>query len=389
LPHIAVIGAGSLGCAVACALSRRGARVTVYEARHPGAGTSTTSFAWVNSSNKQPRAYHDLNVIGMAAHRELQALSTTGPRWFHPTGRLEWAEEPEHAEDLAARVASLDAWGYRSRWITRKEARELEPDLRIPAAVSEVASFPDEGYVLPALLLGRLLGEARDRGAVVRAPAVVQTIEPGPHGARIGLEGGVVEEADVAVSCAGRWSTGLLASAGYRVPLADPDAAGAATVGFLAWTAPLVARLRGIVTAPSVTLRPDGGGRLVLQHLPLDPAADPARPPRSEDPVAGHLRDGLARTLVGGEFARIEQIRVGQRALPADGQTICGWLGERGHLYVIATHSGITLGPLLGRLAAQEILTDGLAGPLSTFRPDRFDAPVLPDLDAARRPGDQ
>jgi glycine/D-amino acid oxidase-like deaminating enzyme len=363
--------------------------VTVYEARHPGAGTSTTSFAWVNSSDKQPRAYHDLNVLGMAAHRELQGLSATGPRWFHRTGRLEWAEEAEHAADLAGRVASLDAWGYPSRWITREEAVGLEPDLRIPAGVPEVAWFPEEGYVLPAVLLGRLLGEARDRGAVLRMPAAVQTIEPTPRGARIGLEGGLVEEVDVAVSCVGRWSTGLLASAGYRVPLADPDAAGSATVGFLAWTAPLVARLRGIVTAPTVTVRPDGGGRLVLQHLPLDSAADPARPPRPEDPVAGRLRDGLARTLVGGEYARIEQIRVGQRALPADGQTICGWLGDPGHLYAIATHSGITLGPLLGRLAAQEILMDGLAGPLSTFRPGRFGASVVPHVDTARRRGDQ
>lgn len=387
--RVAVIGAGIIGSAVARELSRRGARVTVYEAQRPGAGTSTTSFAWVNSSHKEPRVYHDLNVAGMAAHRELAALPAGSPQWFHATGRLEWAEEAEHQADLARRIARLDDWAYASRWITRSEALALEPDLRVPEAVREVAYFPDEGYVLPALLLSRLLGEAIDRGAELRAPVPVRAIDPTPRDVRLHLPGGDVDEVETAVSCVGRWSTGLLAASGYSVPLADPDVAGSATVGFLAWTAPLVARLQRVVTTPHVTARPDGGGRLLLQHLPLDSAADPACPPRPEDPVAGRLRDGLAEVLVGGEHARIEQIRVGQRALPPDGQTICGQLDRAGRLYVIATHSGITLGPLLGRLAADEILTGRPVDRLSPFRPERFQSSVPPHLEAARDPGDQ
>lgn len=389
MPRIAVVGAGVVGCAVARELSRRGARVTIYEAQRPGAGTSTTTFAWVNSASKDPRAYHDLNVAGMAEHRQLAALPSNAPQWFHATGRLEWAENTEHVALLGDRVARLDAWGHPSRWITRNEAVMLEPDLRVPDRVGEVAWFPDEGYVLPALLLSRLLGEAIERGAELRAPLPVRAMEPIPGGVRLHLAAGGVEEVDGAVSSVGRWTTRLLAAGGYRVPLADPDRAGSATVGFLAWTAPLVARLRRVVTTPHVTARPDGGGRLLLQHLPLDSAADPARPPHPEDPVAVRLRDGLAEILAGGEHASVEQIRVGQRALPADGHTICGRLDDAGRLYVIATHSGITLGPLLGRLAADEILSGRLVGRLSPFRPDRFDTCGPPHLEAARDPGDQ
>lgn len=370
--RIAVIGAGVVGSALARELSRRGARVAIYEARRPGAGTSTTSFAWVNSSNKEPRPYHDLNVAGMAAHRELASSPDPGPRWFHPTGRLEWVQEAEQLADLGDRIARLDAWAYPSRWITREDAMTLEPDLRLPGGVREVAYFPDEGYVLPALLLSRLLGEAIELGAELRAPVPVRAIEPGPRGMRLNVGEGDVDEVDVAVSCVGRWSTGLLAAAGYRVPLADPDLPGSPTVSFLAWTAPLVARLRRVVTTPHVTARPDGGGRVLLQHLPLDSAADPRRPPHPEDPVAQRLRGGLAEILSGGDQARIEQIRVGQRALPVDGQTICGPLDDAGRVYVIATHSGITLAPLLGRLAAEEIVAGRPASRLSPFRPDRF-----------------
>jgi glycine/D-amino acid oxidase-like deaminating enzyme len=40
----------------------------------------------------------------------------------------------------------------------------------------------------------------------------------------------------------------------------------------------------------------------------------------------------------------------------ADGFTIVGWLDDRRSVHAVVTHSGVTLGPLLGRLAAEEIL---------------------------------
>jgi glycine/D-amino acid oxidase-like deaminating enzyme len=36
------------------------------------------------------------------------------------------------------------------------------------------------------------------------------------------------------------------------------------------------------------------------------------------------------------------------------------------------THSGVTLGPLIGRLLAQEILTGEVEPVAAPFRPDRF-----------------
>ncbi|MDP8974517.1 MAG: FAD-binding oxidoreductase, partial [Actinomycetota bacterium] len=40
--------------------------------------------------------------------------------------------------------------------------------------------------------------------------------------------------------------------------------------------------------------------------------------------------------------------------------------------YEAVTHSGVTLGPLLGRLLAQEILSGEVDDLISPFRPDRF-----------------
>lgn len=80
-----VVGAGLVGAAVTYRLARGGARVALLDAGEPGRGTSAASFAWLNSHNKQPRAYHDLNVAGIAEHRALAAEFAAAP-WLHLDG---------------------------------------------------------------------------------------------------------------------------------------------------------------------------------------------------------------------------------------------------------------------------------------------------------------
>ena len=84
--RIAVIGLGVLGASAARALARGGAQVTVFERTAPGAGTTATSYGWVNSHRKHPRSYHDLNVAGMAEH---VALWEDGCDWYVRSGLLE------------------------------------------------------------------------------------------------------------------------------------------------------------------------------------------------------------------------------------------------------------------------------------------------------------
>jgi len=55
--------------------------------------------------------------------------------------------------------------------------------------------------------------------------------------------------------------------------------------------------------------------------------------------------------------------------IPADGLTVAGHVDDGGRLYVVATHSGVTLAPLLGRIAAAEIVDETLNEVLGPFRP--------------------
>ena len=70
--------------------------------------------------------------------------------------------------------------------------------------------------------------------------------------------------------------------------------------------------------------------------------------------------------------ATIDEVRVGFRAIPVDGRTVCGWLDSVEGLYVVVTHSGITLAPLLSQLVARELLELEAVPTLDPFRPGRF-----------------
>ncbi|MBV9379870.1 MAG: FAD-binding oxidoreductase [Streptosporangiaceae bacterium] len=371
--RVAVIGAGLIGAAVARELTLLGAETSVFEAGRPGRGASGTTFAWVNSHNKAPRAYHDLNVAGMEAHRELDRLPAPGPRWYFGYGNIEWAGGAAQAEWLASATARLGAAGYRTESVPAARVRDLEPDVVLPAGTDHAVFFPGEAYVLPALLLGRLLGEATDRGARLAWPAPVLETSVSTRGVRLRLGDGTEHEADVAICCAGRWTSELVAPLGCTVPL---DSQGPRAVGYLGYTDPVPVRLRRVLMTPRLNVRPDGGGRLLLHGLDLDPAGRSGSPDGAdagagnETLIAAELGRRLAEVLPGARDVRVT-VRAGRRVLPADGASVAGWADD-GRVYVIATHSGVTLAPLLGRLAALEVVRDSVQEMLRPFRPQRF-----------------
>src|SRR3989442_465153 len=84
------------------------------------------------------------------------------------------------------------------------------------------------------------------------------------------------------------------------------------------------------------------------------------------------LLDRTARVFPAARHVKIADTRIGVRPMPGDRHTIAGRVPGFVNAWVIATHSGITLGPLLGRLLADEIVRDAPSPALAPFRPDRF-----------------
>jgi glycine/D-amino acid oxidase-like deaminating enzyme len=125
-----------------------------------------------------------------------------------------------------------------------------------------------------------------------------------------------------------------------------------------------------IVHSPYVNLRPDASGRVVVHHSSIDQKLEDAG--ALEDSLCRELLESARRVVPALENAKVEDVRIGVRPMPEDGLPCVGSVPEIPGYYEAVTHSGVTLGPLLGRLLAREILADEVDGLISPFRPDRF-----------------
>jgi glycine/D-amino acid oxidase-like deaminating enzyme len=367
-----VIGAGIIGVCTALRLAQQGAEVTLIEAGLPGDGTSGTSFAWVNAGGKRPREYFDLNVAGMRAHRRLAAEWSHAP-WFVPTGNLAWEDTPGGQEFLVKQAEELRAWGYAVELLSpRQVVRDLEPDLLIEPTVEAVAFYADEGHIYPRLLLTYLLRAARSLGVELCTSAKV--IDCHMHGNRVNgvvLASGNSIDADVVVCCCGRWTDEVLHNVGVDLPLISPVAQGSPAVGLLVLSSGICAEIRRVVHAPGINLRPDGFSRLLLhsdefdRHITLSTQFSP--PPQA----AEALLERANRVVRNMEHAHVESATLGIRPIAPDGLPVVGWTPGVEGLYVIVTHSGVTLGPALAEMAIREI-NGASETMLAPFRPDRF-----------------
>jgi glycine/D-amino acid oxidase-like deaminating enzyme len=89
-------------------------------------------------------------------------------------------------------------------------------------------------------------------------------------------------------------------------------------------------------------------------------------------PQAQDLVDRAARVVPAITGARAEAARLALRPIPADSYSAVGPIPGLDGYYLVVTHSGVTLGPYLGRLVAGEIAGGSPAPELATFRPARF-----------------
>jgi len=385
--RVAVVGAGVVGASVAVRLAQQGAKVTLLEQGSAGSGTTGTSYAWINSNGKEPPAYYRLNLGGLQAHTKLSPTDDSG--WLGLGGHVEFAVDDHHRENLAARIKRLRSWGYSVNELTAEEAEKLLPDIRVPENVQLIAHYTEEGYAYPEKYLAHMLGEAHDAGVDIRTGNAVTGLEHRGDSVTLRTRDGESLEVDKVVSAVGRWTRPFAALAGLNIPVLEFSSPGDIVVGYLAITNPLPVRLSRLITSPWLNVRPAGGGRLMLQALDLDTTADPGNVPGPDSELAKTFLQRLRDVMANTEGAVIEKIHVGQRVMPEDGRTIAGPVPEAPWLYVIATHSGVTLAPYLGEVVAAEILGEKQEA-LEEFRLERFLANhTFGKPYAPRKPGEQ
>ncbi|WP_293972223.1 FAD-binding oxidoreductase [Sphingomonas sp.] len=356
--QVVVIGGGIIGASIAYHLAMAGARVTVLEAEKPAAGATMNSFAWLNAGNKRPRPYHMLNLLGMMGWHRLQSeLGATAlpVQWG---GCVDWASDEADARRAAASVLAQQGWGYPIRSIEADEVTRLLPGIT-PGPIAGATFSDAEGTVNPVIATQALLRAAAARGAKIEYPVKVTGFESGDgRVSRVLTDKGAIA-ADAVVIAGGMGCQPLAAMLGAKVPLES-------TPGILAHSVSRPIALGRLAYGPGANIKQTADGGFVTgENFGVSKA-----PPTRE--VGEALLAKAASYVPAIRGAKLDFVTLGHRVLPKDSFPIVGHLPGSANAYVAAMHSGMTMAPLIGQLAAIEVLGGPKADLLTTFRPERF-----------------
>jgi glycine/D-amino acid oxidase-like deaminating enzyme len=363
---IAVIGTGIVGACVGYHLARAGADVMLVDGGWPGRLTTNATFAWVNASSKIDHpAYFELNFAGLKEYERLVAESSD-QTWWHPSGHLRWDYASEG--ELVSRVQQLQERGYAAEvWEANRVQRVLEPSLSFASPSSLVAVLPSEGWVDGPGMVEALVAMAVRRGARVTFRNALRGIAV-ENGAVIAIQlrCGQSYAVDAVVNAAGPAAAGVAALIGRALPMREQP-------GLAVRVKTSEDRLHRVIHPPGIAIRPDGRRRVFL----LARSVEPALGGNEHDPndLAESVKRVASRVLPELASASVVDARVGHRPLLVDGLPAIGRARDVDGYYEAVTHSGITLGPILGRLLATEILHGRIDPLVAPFRADRLDPP--------------
>lgn len=365
-----VIGAGIFGVSTGLQLARRGIRVTILNDGPPANGASGRSLSWLNSARMRSEPYHRLRVAGIDRYRTL-AARLPGVDWLRFDGGLTWdADMPENAiEHVYDYEVSI---GYDAKWLGPQDVAGATPGLDAGAIAPQGAIFnPGEGWVDLPTLIDFLLNEFVTLGGVlVTDQGAAKVLVEGGRAKGAQTATGKRLEADVVVLATGPAVPAMAGEIGQTIGDDTP-------IALLVQTKPLDHPLKAVLNTPRVAVRPAPGGTFSLD---ADWAADEGirvRPEGGYDVDASVVASLLAeasKVMEGNPTLEIQSVGVGGKPIPGGGEPVIGALKAVPGAYVAFSHSGATLGLIVGELLSWEIATGGEHPMLATFRPERFDS---------------
>ena len=371
---VVVIGAGIVGAAIAYNLSRRGCEVVVVDKVGPAAQASGNSFAWLNASYvDEPHSYFALRTHSISEYHHLAAEIDIDARW---SGGLEWYHSTELEQEFRDGVRRIQEYGSATHLLSPEQVQDLEPKLQMGTNRPAVYS-PRDGAVDPAKATRALLEGCEQQGGKLIYPANVTAIEERRDGVTIKADVDSVD-ADLVVVAAGTGANAIARQIGLHTDLLQP-----ATPGIMVTTKPLPPLINAVAYTSDSHFHQLNDGRMIVGEKAGPPQTAEHRgflsTQANQYPDQALAEEHADRVIaVASKYlpelagAEIDNVGIGWRPLPLDRLPVIGRPKAKPRVYLAATHSGVTLAPIIGRLAAMEILDDLRVDLLEDFRVERF-----------------
>ncbi|MCS7061763.1 MAG: FAD-binding oxidoreductase [Anaerolineae bacterium] len=373
---VVVVGAGYIGCAVACHAAMAGLRTLLIERGEIGAGASRANYGNVQVQDAELAHSLPLTVAGLARFPDLEAQLGAAVG-YRRLGSLLLIETEAQWQTMAARLARLHAAGIPAELVPAAHIPEIEP-LLDPRTVLGACYHAAEGQVAPFALLWAYLRRGRAYGLTVRTHTDV--LEVGvAQGRVIGVrtEQGTIH-AGAVVLTTGAWTNLLAAKLGRTWPIQHVRGQALVTeatslrlnnhIASAAFFEDIENVAGGAVLAISQTAH---GHFLLGEAAYPDPAltsqatADGARAIAA---VATHFFPGL-RSL------RVLRTWAAPVASTPDGLPCLGPVADVSGLFIAtAFKSTVIVTPIVGELMVDLILGRSPAIDVTPFLPDRRSA---------------
>ncbi|KAK9824712.1 hypothetical protein WJX74_000161 [Apatococcus lobatus] len=349
--RVAVVGAGLLGSSAAWQLAKRGCEVVVIEAaKRPAEGASGKSWAWLNANRKTPSHYKELNSRSMQL----------------------WHQFPDLAEfpgTISVGDARDEDPAYKSSNLSSADVSSLEPELSADARAQPMRLYSQEGFAYPAEANAHFLHQAERQGASVRLSEVAMDFHKAA-GTSDAISAVMTDkgtyETDLVVLACGERTPEMAAKLGVPFRLADKPS------DHVVHTKPMPRTLHHIVIGgvePGEELfivQRRNGAFLIAYYK-----GEGAHPKVVNEETGRQVLHRAARLVPALAHAEVDHIVVGDAPTPFDGLPVTGFHPACSNAYILCSHSGATLAPLLGQLVAQEIADKQPADLLQHYRPTR------------------
>lgn len=362
---ILVIGAGIVGCAIASELARRGAAVSLLDARSPGDGATQASGGmlapYTEAAEGGPLLALCARGLGLFDAFVQDVEQTSGLKTgYERGGTLHVARDGATLPHLDAMHQTLTAMGVASDRLGAGSTRRQEPNLG--ADIRGGLLLPTEGWLSAPAFTAALRSAAGIRGTVLLERATAQRIAASGDGVVVHTDQGELHARQV-VLANGAWAGTVVVEGADAIPVKPVRG----QLLHLGWRGIQLSR---ITWDERCYLVPWRDGTLLVGATVEDAGFEE----RTTVDGVRMLLDAVTALVPEARNATLLSARSGLRPGTPDGLPVIGWsTAVPGLMYATGHYrNGVLLSPLTAQLVANALLDGAVDPDLELTRPGRF-----------------